>query len=763
MRVALITLAAGLLSCTAMPAAIAQVFSGSGPTQTFVLPPSLDASPKPEAENFPSVLPSRNIRRPQPNSASLRLSGENGRASWAFYVTETEARVGGRFAVSYLSAISVLPEASTITLAINDEVVGTAPVEGASGIRTIHFDIPPGRFVPGYNAVGVSVDQRHRVDCTLAATYELWTQIDVDGTGFLVGTERAGTITDLRDLPALGVASDGATPIRLVHGTERLTEVAVERLLTAVQELVLAGRVVQPVVDFGAPAGGTEGINFAVGTAGTMASILGPRAVEGIVGPHLALLPSRPDRRPTLLATGTTEAEVEQALARLATIHKAKPLGTKPGLRVLADAAGRPVEGGERITLHEFGFADVSFTGRQHRIVIDLLLPHDVLVADYAKLVLEVTGRYAAGLATDAKILAEINGVNAASVELGQADATKPTRKTIFLPLRLMRPGFNRIVVATQLPRKGEATCPVAATPEAERMTLSASTTIVVPPLARIARQPDIGQTFGAGYPYAAAHRPTTLLVPAPDRSSMAAAATLAARLARAGGKPVPFRFSATRLSGSGPTIAIAPARAFDPSLLTAAGIDPNLLRDAWRTRLPLEAGGAPETAYGSAARQRRLLRQDGIEACHAWDGATAPSEAVGGSRNREAADFARAFGVVAQAITGPEPDDVLTVATASDAPSLEMAMRCLVHPRVWHAPEGRLATLSGSGAIASLTPDAPRYVATAPLSIGNLRRIAAGWLSLNAGLYALLALLVAACLAGSTHWLLGSLGRKSP
>ena len=56
----------------------------------------------------------------------------------------------------------------------------------------------------------------------------------------------------------------------------------------------------------------------------------------------------------------------------------------------------------------------------------------------------------------------------------------------------------------------------------------------------------------------------------------------------------------------------------------------------------------------------------------------------------------------------------------------------------------------------------APRYVLTAPPEPGNLRRIAAGWLSLHAGLYGLFGMLLAGGLAGTTRILVRNLGRHS-
>ena len=78
--------------------------------------------------------------------------------------------------------------------------------------------------------------------------------------------------------------------------------------------------------------------------------------------------------------------------------------------------------------------------------------------------------------------------------------------------------------------------------------------------------------SLDAGFPYADGARRPTLAVPAPDRDSMAAAATFAARLAVAAGRPIPLAFAVGRGSADGPTVMLAPARLLDPATVTAAG-----------------------------------------------------------------------------------------------------------------------------------------------------------------------------------------------
>ncbi|MGT2481192.1 cellulose biosynthesis cyclic di-GMP-binding regulatory protein BcsB [Methylobacterium oryzae CBMB20] len=100
------------------------------------------------------------------------------------------------------------------------------------------------------------------------------------------------------------------------------------------------------------------------------------------------------------------------------------------------------------------------------------------------------------------------------------------TRRAVVLPLRLLRPGQNRIALRAELPRADDRACPDEAAVPTERLFLAATSRLTLPPLARIGRQPELAETVAEAFPYATAGRRPTLVVPNPDRDTMAAAAT---------------------------------------------------------------------------------------------------------------------------------------------------------------------------------------------------------------------------------------------
>ena len=100
---------------------------------------------------------------------------------------------------------------------------------------------------------------------------------------------------------------------------------------------------------------------------------------------------------------------------------------------------------------------------------------------------------------------------------------------------------------------------------------------------------------------------------------------------------------------------------------------------------------------------------------------------------------------------------------TDPNADALADAVSCLVDPRVSRQIAGRLSMLDVVQArINVVHVENARFVATQPLSVGNVRLIAAGWLSLHALIYVLGALGAALALAVTTRLFVRNVGRKS-
>jgi hypothetical protein len=764
------------------------------------------------------------IRHLTNNIQGYRLSGEIGALEWPIYLTEQQARRRLRFQLGYLASVSVMPEASTLTLTINDEVVDQTPIRAVQSVRTVVFDIPEGLMRAGFNSVRLSAEQRHRVDCSLEATFELWTQIDPTQTGLILPGGDAG-VDNLADLGALLPDEQGALPIRAVIRDSAKTD-DIERMLRAVQLISIVGRFEQPVVDSGPLTEGRYGVNLLVGTAAELAKEVKFDFLNVVDRPRAFVLPATPERRTTIVITGVDAAQVDEAMKLF--LVAAAPNGSEAGLRAAAAFPGVRMQGGQRVKLSEIGIQSQEFTGRLFRAAFNIIMPPDFYAADYGRAYVHLAGGYAGGLNSKAQIVMNVNDRTAVSLSLLRASGEVFKENPLPLPLGFLRPGLNRIEIEAHVPKDSDASCdPLSSIRASKRFLLLDSTEIELPPIARVGRMPDLAVTASGGFPYANAATRPKLFLPSLDRKSVGAAATIVAHLAIAAARPIDFQI-ATSPPSKGPILAVAPFSSFEPSLLEKLGMPVQALEEAWKSKLDAGVTANDDATLSQkeiAARNLMVLQDNFPMACHppkrrggfrgastevddSPTGAIAPpapardlfaewDERVrrdgrwanvvhlfdqaarwGKSKFTDAATWVKAeldnkadealaspqsLLAIGQNILGESSEDVWTIVTSPNVDTLVESVGCLVDPRVSRQISGGVSVLDMSQAKINVAPVADaRFVMTQPLSVGNARLIAAGWLSLHATLYVLGAMMLAGLLAVATRWFVRHVGRRT-
>ncbi len=532
------------------PAAAATAPASAPPV--FAAPsPSLSPEPsRPAAQAAPpnappqvaaAQSPARVIRHLTNNIQGFRLSGEIGSSEWPIYFTQAQTQDRLQFQVGYLAAVSVMPEASYLKLVINDTLVGRANIQPTQGVRTITFDIPAGLVQPGFNSIRLTAEQHHRVDCSLDATYELWTQVDPGKTGFVLPVGDLGA-TGIEDLAALPPDEQGALPIRIVMAGKTTPE-HIERVIRAAQIISIVGRFEQPVVDVGPLASGQYGINLVIGQANAINDILLQARTGPVTSPRAIIVPASAGRKTTVIITGRDDAEVDAAFAQMALATQMR--GTTAGLRAARAFPGYRLEGGQRVKLRDLGITSQEFSGRLFRAGFNVIMPPDFYAADYGKATFDLAGGYAGGLTNAAQIIVSVNGRNAVNQKMPKYNGEVFKQNPIPLQLGHLRPGLNRIEIEAQVPVPEDQACdPLAAINGRKRFLFLDTTEIELPRIARIARVPDLAITATGGFPFVNASMRPNLFVPQPDRYSIGASATIAAHLAIAAGSPIDFRFT---------------------------------------------------------------------------------------------------------------------------------------------------------------------------------------------------------------------------
>ena len=720
----------------------------------------------------------------------LMFSGETDGRSFPIFLTGTEARARAHIHITYTNAVSVMSEASRMRISINDVVVSETPIASpaAEDPQTLDVDLPASLLEPGYNAVKIEVQQRHRVDCSIAATYELWTQIDPANSGLNFDGLTPEPIGDLADLPALSPAADGTVALRLVV-PKGIDAPGLERLMRVAESVALRGHFYHPVVEVvGAPVE-KPGLDIVVGTTDDIKAA----NLTDVLPDEDQLVVLRAGQTPghsILVLSGQSSADVDAAMASLLPAPGTDPsVGTPAGLKAVSLMGGRPVEGGSVLSLRDLGVSSQEFSGRLFRAGFDLLMPPDFYAADYGKMTLLIDAGYASGLDKGSQILVRVNDRDAASLPLANHAGDVFRERPITVPLSNLRPGFNHVDIEAELANPADKACDAAVLMSAKkRFVLLDETSVELPSIARIAHMPSLSATAASGFPYVGRVADGEIDLPHPDADTVAAAATFLARAAVAAGVPLtPNLVLSRKPSPKGSAIVFGAFADVPPELVEAAGLDLGAMRNAWthvearsvataRLRDGRATGNSQASGSSSLTDLAASNDRDGSLLYRKWSEDVSAGQwriepvrllaeilqkSTGLTRNNlphwgQAEDRYAVVPdtrlVVAQHEAPGRHGATLTLLLAPTSETLAASMHDLTGPWSWNQLDGRIAAMDVHSPRLAVVPAVTDYfIPTATLSPGNLRLIAAGWLSSSIEIYVLGFVLMAIALGAAT------------
>ena len=729
---------------------------------------SIQAAAMPALAATSANLGGEALHRFGPDPLQLRFEGETSARSWPIYVTGAEARTRARIHIGYTNAISVMPETSTLSVSVNDVAVATTPIAAATDPAALDVELPRGALTPGYNNIRIAVSQRHRVDCSMEATYELWTQLDTATSGLSFPGLADPLIVALDDLAALSPDPSGATTIRLAlpEGADAAT---VDLGFRAAEAVAIRAGMQRPRVEIVDAIADQPGLDV----------VAGPRAYLSAHG-FTAFLPSGEGRalalegqdtpgRVVILATGEGVADTLDAIEGVLPVRRAEERAETPAAaRALMNTFGYPIQDSLRVPLRDLGVRTEEFNGRLYRTAFDIKLPGDFYPADYDKLTLSLTAGYAADLLPASQILVRVNDREAGSMPLKNPHGDVFRDRPVSVSLNALRPGVNHVVVEAQAPDAGDAACDVKHLMDGrKRFVLFDRSELIVPAFAHIGKMPNLAATASSAFPY---QRPegTLVYVGDRDRHTLAAAATYLARSAVVAGRPVAARVTFDReATQRGSVLFIGSLDDFSPATVESFHIDYRALKES----LSRPSLGEPHTGEAGAATLDSLQVYDQwAEGAHATPGDFSPRVTLRAIYDRyiniHRGDFAllrapepkieapeRATLVLAQA-QGPRGGfDTWTLVVGADPTTLARDMQGLAAPSNWNEIEGRAVAFTPRGGAKRLAHAIDAYfIPTETLTPGNLRLVAAGYLSTNLDIYVLLILGVAAILGVATR-----------
>jgi hypothetical protein len=706
----------------------------------------------------------------------LRFEGETAAKTWPIYVTSAEAGARARIHLGFTNAISVMPEVSSLSIAVNDVDVAQTPIAAATDPGALDVELPRGLLTPGYNSVRIAVAQRHRVDCTMEATYELWTQLDPATSGLAFPGIADPHFEQLDDLAAISPDPSGATAIRLAL-PEDADAGAVDNAMRALEAVAIRAGAQRPHVEIVDAVDERPGLYIVAGQRDYLVKH-GFAAFAGGAGKTLGIEGQEAPGRVVVVAIGDTQKETAEAIDGLLPARRAQERAeSPPAARALASQFGYPVRGALRVPLSELGVRTEEFSGRLFRASFDITLPGDFYPADYDKLTLSLTAGYASGLLPNSQILVRVNDREAGSTPLKNPRGDVFHDRPVSVPLGSLRPGVNHVIVEAQTPDSGDKACDVKHVMDGrKRFVLFDNSELVMPALARVGRMPNLSATLSSAFPYL--DDSGFVYAPSHDRRTLNAMASFLARIAVVAQRPVGARVTFDRDAARGAaTLAVGALDDFPPGLIEQAGIDlPSLKKLWWRPN-------ATDTGAEAAAHQAIMgsgeVYDQWAQGAHAVAEDFAPHLSMLAIYDRYINVHREDFAILRELdrpIEAPESSTVLlaqargqkgsdtwTFVIGATKASLARDMANLVAPSNWNEIEGRSAAYSPRGGARKLD-DATQvwFIPSDALTPNNVRLIAAGYLSANLDVYAALLLAMAGLLGLATRAAVKAHGAKS-
>jgi hypothetical protein len=756
-RLVTILLAASFLMPVTANAQSLLVPSDQGATVTVGdLPAANNKAAAPEI-----VRPTSRLIPFQEPAANFQLTGESDVEQFTFRLDARQADAGGDLVLAYQNAVSVLPDTGVMTVEINGKPAGEYPIVSPFDFLRQKIPVSAKLLREGTNAVRISISQHHRVDCSLDATYELWTRFSPVLSGFQMAG--APSFTSFDDLSSVGRMEDGATELRLV-----LPKTADADMLNAasvvVQALTLYLARQDVIVTVADKPGDGPGIDLFAGVMGVDAANAGGMQLYAAAPYGVTVRPSvDPERAAVIFRAGSTE-QLQQLL--LEAVRGPMAAGLKAAKQ--AEHFGVVEASAEKeFSLKDAGIRSSSFSGRLMRTHFDVVMPADFYAAEYATFDLRLNAATAPGLDPSAQMLVRINDKVVNSFPFRNTDGQKFNGKLIELPLRAFRPGHNKVELLAELPDADDKVCaPQTRNTEKPRYVLLDGTTFSVPPLARVTRLPDLAAFAGNAYPYGAG-KPFNIYLRSIDSHSASAAMTVLARLAMTSGAPVNGTFrpegAGVNVSGDALVIASNPSEAQDYSRKTDRRMA-GMFAVNDRAAALMKADLTSTASIISEAHAQ--TNEAGDQLIQAFENSTADRDAGRSWMARVRSLVASATGqfgnwlnyddakpqqislantlLMVTQTARTDGEGIVTEIRAGTSDDLSKGIRRLADPGIWSMLDGGTAMIDAKTMdLVTLTSQKQSFGEVTDQSIGNYRRIAAAWLSDNFQAYVILVIVM--------------------
>ncbi|NNU55319.1 cellulose biosynthesis cyclic di-GMP-binding regulatory protein BcsB [Rhizobium indigoferae] len=752
----------------------------AAPAPALVPPPIAVQSPQSQppalqpAAAANSAAPPRagDVRRFVVPFSKLGLGGEYDRRSWSIYLTPEQAAAKASFTFAYQNSIVVAPEASALTVYLNNRPIGQQRVGSPDGPSTVTFEVPTGLLQPGANLVTFEAGQRHRTDCSIQSTYELWSNIDPAGTYLSFAGMDVSQLASADAIRAIGVDGAGKTEFDIV--VPALEQPGTTKpLLRLAQGLSVLSSMPNQIFAFSTaslPAAGPGKLSVLVGTAAELRPLF-PGLPPGAESAALAAFVTDPrSGSPLLLISGPSWQAVSSAIDTIVS-----PTDRSSDVRrdVLTterwSAPNAPlVFSDTNIALSQLGVETTEFSGRRLRTSFNIAVPADFYANAYGEAKVLLDAAYTDNVLPGSHIDIYVNDNIASTVPITTTTGGILRHLPIRVTMRHFKPGLNSVAIEAILMTKDDAACAPGATAGATpRFALFDTSELEIPDFARVGQRPNLAAMAGTAYPYGRATEPTPLFIDRVDADTLSAAATLLGQMAITAGHPIAVETVASpNMIGDRDAIFIGSISQMPATALTQTNIA-TASQASWRPVVETQAGVVDTgTAFeewnskvsGGVLRSRITAFREWLS--RNFDISRSSLQFVPGAEEIFIPPNAATL-MVAQG-SSPAGAGSWTVVTAPSAKDLRAGLEVLTEQLNWPQISGHITTYSSkTGKIDTVPVTRFDFVPSTPWSIANYRLIAANWLSTNILSYAFLLVVFVLLIGITTSSMLKRLGRS--
>ncbi|MBY5642954.1 cellulose biosynthesis cyclic di-GMP-binding regulatory protein BcsB [Rhizobium leguminosarum] len=749
------------------------------PTPAAPVPPAVVAQPQPAAP-APQPTAAANTAAPRPGDvrryvvpfSQLGLGGEYDRRSWSVYLTPEQAAAKASFTFAYQNAIVVAPEASALTVYLNNRPIGQQRVGSPDGPSAVTFEVPPSLLQPGANLVTFEADQRHRTDCSIQSTYELWSNIDPAGTFLSFTGSDAAQLSSADAIRAIGVDGAGKTEFDIV--VPALEQPGTTKpLLRLAQGLSVLSSMPNQIFAFSTaslPAGGPGKLSVLVGTAAELRPLF-PGLPPGAESAAFAAFATDPrSGSPVLLISGPSWQAVSSAIDTIvAPTDRSSDVRRDVLTTERWSAPNAPlVFSDTNIALSQLGVKTTEFSGRRLRTSFNISVPADFYANAYGEAKVLLDAAYTDNVMPGSHIDIYVNDNIASTVPITTTSGGILRHLPIRVTMRHFKPGLNSVAIEAILMTKDDAVCAPGSTAGATpRFALFDTSELQIPDFARVGQRPNLAAMAGTAYPYGRATEPTPLFIDRVDADTLSAAATLLGQMAITAGHPIAVETVASpNTIGDRDAIFIGSISQMPATALSQTNIA-TASQASWRPVADTQAGVVDT---GTAFEEWNSKVSGGV----LRNRITAFREWV--SRNFDISRSSLQFIPGAEQIFTPANADTLlvaqgsspagagawTVVAAPSAKDLREGLEVLTTQLNWPQISGHITTYSSkTGKIETVPVTRFDFVPSTPWSISNYRLIAANWLSTNILSYAFLLVVFVLLIGVTTSSMLRRLGRS--